>query len=274
VTTSSMVARPASRFVRVVALAAGGVLAGVCCAAAGDSAKQERWISLFNGKNLDGWVVKVKGSDLGENYGNTFRVEDGVLKVSYDQYPRFDGKFGHIFYKQKFSKYRLRVEYRFVGEQCSGGPSWALRNSGVMMHSQAPESMGKDQDFPVSLEVQYLGGDGQHERPTGNVCTPGTNIVMDGKLITRHCTNSRSKTFAGDQWVTVEVEIHGNGAVKHLVNGETVLEYEQPQLDPKDADAQKLIKGGKISLEEGFIALQAESHPIEFRKVELLPLEN
>ena len=166
-----------------------------------------------------------------------------MLKVSYDKYSKFDGKFGHLFYKTPFSNYRLRVEYRFVGEQCPGGPGWAIRNSGAMIHGQTPESMRKDQDFPVSIEVQFLGGNGRNKRPTANVCTPGTNIVMGGKLITEHCTDSTSKTYHGDQWVTVEVEAHGNGVIKHIVNGQTVLEYEKPQLDPSDADAPPTDQG-------------------------------
>lgn len=238
-----------------------------------DAPAKGGWISLFNGKDLDGWTVKIKGYDLGDNFGNTFRVEKGVLKVSYDQYSKFDGKFGHIFYKQPFSHYRLRVEYRFVGDQCPGGPPWAFRNSGAMIHSQPPETMRKDQDFPVSIEVQYLGGNGKDPRPTANVCSPGTHIVMKGKLIKQHCTNSSSPTFHGDQWVTVEAEVHGNGTIKHIVNGQTVLEYEKPQLDQSDPDARKLIKDGNTMLSGGFISLQSESHPIEFRKVELLPLE-
>jgi hypothetical protein len=239
-----------------------------------DKAEPGRWVSLFNGKDLDGWTPKVKGYPAGENYADTFRVENGVLKVSYDKYPKFDSKFGHLFSKQKYSKYRLRVEYRFVGDQCPGGPGWALRNSGVMIHSQSAESMGKDQDFPVSIEVQFLGGGPRGQRPTGNVCTPGTNIVMGGKLITTHCTNSTSPTIRGDEWVTAEVEVHGNGTVKHVINGQTVIEYEKPQLDPDDAQGRKMIQDGQDKmLGEGYIALQAESHPIEFRKVEIMVLE-
>ena len=238
-----------------------------------DDDPKDNWIPLFNGKNLDGWIPKIKGYDLGDNYANTFRVEDGLLKVSYDKYDKFDSKFGHLFYKQKFSNYKLRVEYRFVGEQCPGGPSWAIRNSGAMIHCQPPETMGKDQEFPVSIEVQFLGGDGVKTRPTANVCSPGTNIVMDGKLVTQHCNDSKSKTFHGDQWVTVEVEVHGNGVIKHSVNGEPVLEYEKAQLDDKDKDGKKLIKNGEKMLSEGYISLQGESHPIEFRKVEILPLD-
>jgi len=254
----------------VIQAALGLLLLGGADASAQSS---EKWVSLFNGKNLDGWTPKITGYALGENYGNTFRVEDGVLKVGYDQYPKFEGKFGHLFAKHKYSKYRLRIEYRFVGEQCTGGPSWAYRNSGVMIHCQAPETMRKEQEFPVSVEVQFLGSDGKRTRSTGNVCTPGTHIVMGGKLITQHCTDSRSKTYSGDQWVTAEVEVHGNGKIKHVINGETVLEYEKPQLDEKDADARKLIRNGDVMLSEGYISLQAESHPIEFRKVEILSLD-
>jgi hypothetical protein len=238
-----------------------------------DPNTSDGWICLFNGKDLDGWIPKVAGSDLGDNYKNTFRVQDGLLKVAYDQYDRFDGQFGHLFYRGKFSSYRFRAEYRFVGQQVGGGPDWAFRNSGIMIHCQAPESMTKDQSFPVCLEVQLLGGDGTHERTTGNLCTPGTNVVIGGKLVTDHCIPSSSPTYHGDQWVTAEVEVHGGRIIRHIINGQTVLEYQQPQLDPADADAKKLIRDGALNLTEGYIALQAESYPVEFRKIEILLLD-
>lgn len=236
-------------------------------------AEDDRWIQLFNGKDLDQWTVKIRGYPAGENFGDTFRVEDGLLTVRYDQYDAFDERYGHLFYNGEFSHYRLRVEYRFIGEQCPGGPGWAYRNSGVMLHGQKPETMSKDQKFPVSSEAQLLGGDGENERSTANVCTPGTHIVIDGELVTRHCTRSASKTYHGDQWVTAELEVRGGGVIKHLVEGEVVLEYEQCQYDPEDPDAQKLITGDDLLIREGTISLQSESHPVQFRKVELLPLE-
>jgi len=235
--------------------------------------EEGEWRPLFNGKDLNGWKPKIKGYELGDNHLDTFRVEDGVLIVKYDKYDEFDNKFGHLFYKDKFSHYRLRVEYRFVGSQCKGGPGWAVRNSGVMFHCQDPKSMRKDQDFPVSVEFQLLGGLGKGNRPTANMCSPGTNVVLNGKLFTTHCTNSKSKTYNGDVWVTAEIEVNGGEIVRHYVEGELVLEYEQPQLDPKDADAKKLIKDDKLILEDGYIALQAESHPVEFRKVEIKVLK-
>lgn len=232
------------------------------------------WIDLFNGKDLNDWDIKVTGYELNENPGNVFRVEGGVLKISYDQFKKFDGEFGHIFYKDKFSYYKLRLEYRMVGQQVPGGPGWGFRNSGIMIHSQSPETMRKDQEFPVSIEVQLLGGDGSNERSTGNLCTPGTNFVMDGKLVTDHCNSSSSKTYHGDQWVKAEVHVHGNDVIRHYINGNLVMEYNQPQLDETDADARKLLKTMDKMLSEGYIALQAESHPLEFRNIQLMPLEN
>ena len=238
-------------------------------------AADENWKPLFNGKNLDGWKVKIKGYDLGDNFADTFRVADGMLTVSYDGYDKFSSRFGHIFYEHPYSHYRIRTEYRFIGDQVPEGPGWALRNSGIMLHCQSPDSMGKDQNFPVSIEVQLLGGKGSGDRTTANLCTPGTHVVMDGQLFKRHCTNSKSKTYHGDQWVTVEVEVHGDEVIRHLVNGEEVLSYTKPQLDESDGDAKKLIEAGApVALKSGYISLQSESHPIQFRKVELLEIKD
>jgi hypothetical protein len=233
----------------------------------------EEWIPLFNGKDLTGWTPKIRGYESGDNFGNTFRVEDGILKVSYDAYDKFDERFGHLFYEKSFSNYIIRVEYRFTGEQCPGGPGWAIRNSGIMVHGQTPESMTKDQNFPVSIEVQLLAGNGKDPRTTANLCTPGTNVVIDGELIERHCTESGSKTYHGEQWVVAEVEVRGNEIIKHFINGDLVLDYNNPQLDPKDPDAKRLIVNDQLMLNSGTISLQSESHPVEFRKVEIKVLE-
>jgi hypothetical protein len=233
------------------------------------------WIQIFNGRDLTGWTPKINGYPAGENYADTFRVEDGVLRVSYDKYDgEFNGRFGHLFYKEPLSHYALRVEYRIVGEQAPGGESWALRNSGIMYHGQSPRSMSLDQRFPVSLEYQMLAGNGTDPRHTGNLCTPGTHFIKDGELVTQHCNESTSKTYAGDQWVTAEIEVHGGNRIIHRVNGETIFEFTDPQLDPKDADAKRLLEAGAaLHVTSGTISLQSESHPIEFRKVELMRLE-
>lgn len=228
------------------------------------------WVSLFNGKDLDGWSAKIKGYEFGKNFANTFRVVDGVIQVNYDGYDgKFQERFGHLFYKSPFSSYALRCEYRFTGEQIADGPGWAWRNSGIMFHCQDPKTMTKDQSFPVSSEFQFLGGPKEGERHTGNVCSPGTNIVMNGKLITQHVNDSNSPTFRGDQWVKAEVRVHANGDVEHLIDDKVVLRYSGIQYDPNDGDAKPLIKGADLMIKSGWIALQSESHPCEFRKIEI-----
>jgi len=238
-----------------------------------DPGRQE-WIQLFNGRNLDGWTPKFAKHDPGEDFLDTFRVENGLLEVRYDKWTRFDGEFGHLFYKDAFSYYRVAAEYRFVGQQVAGGPAWANRNNGVMLHSPHPKTMLKDQDFPISLEVQLLGGlsDGK-PRSTANLCTPGSNVFMDGVLHTQHCTNSTSKTYDGDQWVRVEAEVHGDELIQHFVDGVKVIEYTKPQIgggavSPVDP----AVKVDGTPMASGYISIQAETAPADFRKIELLNL--
>jgi len=247
----------------------------ICCSNdSSDTYKVPHWKQLFNGKDLDGWKPKITGYALNENFGNTFTVSDGVMKVNYNAYSSFDGKFGHIFYKNKYSYYLFAVEYRFTGEQCKNGPGWAYRNSGVMIHCQPPETMLQKQDFPISIEVQLLGGNGKEERTTANLCTPGTNVVMNGKLFTNHCISSTSKTYHGDQWVRVEILVLGDSIVKHIVDKKVVLEYEKPQIGNGNVDNfDPAVKKDGMLLKEGYISLQSESHPIEFRKVEIIDLQ-
>lgn len=243
--------------------------------AAKDAPTAKDWIQLFNGRDLTGWTPKITHHETGENFADTFRVVDGVLQVRYDKYKTFDGQFGHLFYRTPYSYYRLVVEYRFVGEQAKNAPgAWALRNSGAMLHSQDPATMTRDQDFPISIEAQFLGGNGDGKaRSTLNVCTPGTEIVMNGAIVPDHCVSSSSKTFDGDQWVRAEMLVLGSGQVTHFVNGEKVLEYALNQygggvVHNHNPAAQPI---GKL-LDGGYIALQSESHPLDFRKVELLNL--
>lgn len=240
----------------------------------GQKASKEEWISMFNGKDLTGWTPKIRNYTSGENFGNTFRVEDGKLVVRYDAYDSFNERFGHIFYKDKFSYYRIRLNYRFVGDQAINGPGWATRNSGIMIHGQAPQTMGKNQDFPVSIEVQLLGGNGKDKRTTCNLCTPGTNVEMNGKLFTPHCINSTSETYHGDQWVKAEVYVLGDSLVQHLINDQSVLSYQKPQIGGGNVSGQEVVFRTKGQLlTEGYISLQSESHPVEFKNIEILNLE-
>ncbi len=232
------------------------------------------WVDLFNGKNLDDWKVKIAGHELGDNYANTFRIEDSLLTVSYaDGYEKFDQKYGHIFYKEPYAHYLLRVEYRFIGEQAPEGEGWAWRNSGAMLHCQSPESMLKDQDYPISLEAQFLGAKEGESRSTGNLCTPGTEAMVDGALYPDHCLNSSSKSYAGDQWVRADMLVLGDSIIRHIIEGDTVMTYTKPQIGGGMVHHydEKVKEDGK-RLDRGYISLQSESHPIQFRKVAIIDL--
>ncbi len=236
--------------------------------------KKPKPIQLFNGKDLKNWTPKIRNHKVGDNYKNTFRVEDGLLKVRYDGYDNFNFQYGHLFYNKEFSAYLLRVTYRFIGEQVNGGEGWAWRNSGAMLHGQDPNTMGVDQDFPISIEGQLLGGNGKDERTTSNLCTPGTNVVIDNKLFTPHCISSTSKTYAGDQWVTADFLVLGDSLVQHILENKVVLQYTKPQIGGGNVSGfdPKVKKDGQL-LHKGTISLQSESHPIDFKKVELYDLE-
>ncbi len=258
--------------------------AGLACAQSKPS--QRDWEPLFNGKDLKGWDIKIAGHPMNDNYLDTYRVENGMIRISYDKYKNFDKKFGHMYYNKPYSHYIVRFTYRFVGEQIPGGATWNVRNSGVMVHSQSAKSNSLNQDFPVSLEVQMLGGLGKGDRHTANLCTPGTQVYMNGKLNPAHCIDSKSKTYDGDQWVTIEAVVLGDSIIHHIIEGDTVLTYQRPEVGGgfvsdtysfKTAGVDELgvdywAKRQNTPLGSGYIALQAESHPIDFRSVELLNL--
>lgn len=239
------------------------------CAANKVQDDNKDWKTLFNGKDINDWFVKIHHHEVGVNFANTFRVEDGVIKIRYDAYEDFNDQFGHLYYKTPFSHYHLKFEYRFTGELQKGAPGYTLLNSGVMFHSQDPRTMLKNQDWPISVEMQLLAGlgDGQ-PRPTGNMCSPGTNVVYKGKIAASHCLNSTSKTYNADQWVKAELIVLGDSLIQHIIEGDTVLEYSKPQMGGGTVNGHdsKIKIDGKL-LRSGFIALQSEGQPIDFRNI-------
>jgi len=229
-----------------------------------------KWVSLFNGKNLKNWQIKIAGYKLGENYGNTFRVQNGFLSVRYNEYDSFSNRFGALYYNKKFSNYRLKVEYRFVGETTPGAPSWGFRDGGIQYHCQSPASLDLKQSFPVCLEYNLHGGNGKDERPVGQICASGIFVELNGTRNSSFCTPATiKKTFHGDQWVTAEIEIR-DGNITHFVNGEKILQFQNPRYDPNHPIAKNLIINGKDSVNEGYISLQSNSHPMDFRRIEIL----
>lgn len=270
-----MATKQVSKYYKVSAIflfCAGAVLLASCATSAPDPDKEE-WVALFDGSDMKQWTPKFTGFELGENYHNRFRVEDSLLSVRYAKKDTFNGDFGHLYYDQKFSHYKLKAVYRFVGEQMTGGPGWAVRNNGLMLHCQDPATLGLDQDFPISLELQLLGGDGENDRTNANLCTPGTNVVLGDTLFTPHCINSSSKTYHGDQWVEVEALVLGDSLIQHILEDEVVMEYRKPTIGGGNVDGYKESAYHEgTSVTEGYIAIQAETHPIDFKSIEVLNL--
>jgi len=254
------------------------------CNQAAENTASEEWIPLFNGKDLSGWDIKIAGQSLNDNYKNTFRVQDSMLRVVYDDYEKFDGRFGHIYTQSPYSFYKLRFQYRFMGKHLADAPVWGDRNSGVMVHSQSAKSLELKQDFPVSLEMQLLADTGKNDRPTGNICTPGTQVHISDSLSLDHCVNSSSKFYKVGDWVSGIVEVYGDSLVRHIIEGDTVLTYTKPIIGGgfvgggfgwsfgHITDSLVWINKANTPLTEGYIALQAESQPVDFRKIEILNL--
>ena len=228
------------------------------------------WVSLFNGKNLENWIPKIAGYKLGENFGNTFRVENGILSTRYDAYDSFASRFGALYYNKKFTNYRLKVEYRFVGETTAGAPSWGYRDGGIQYHCQAPETVDINQPFPVCLEYNLLGGNGKDERPSGEICANGIFVEIGGKRNTSYCTPPTVKrTLPGDQWVTAEIDVR-DGKITQFINGEPVISFENPRYDSANPIAKQLVISGNDAVKDGYISLQSNSHPMDFRKIEIM----
>lgn len=238
-----------------------------------DIPKTEKWVNLLEKNSLEDWIVKIKDHPVGDNFNETFIVEDSILKVDYTKYnDTFNNTFGHIYYKEPYSNYKLKLDYRFLKDQVADGEAWAYKNSGVMIHCEDPKNIGLEQGFPVSIEVQLLGGDGENERQTANLCTPGTHVNIKDELVTEHCISSTSKTYHDDQWVHLEIEVYSDSLIRHFINGEKVMEYTKPIFGGEYSSESSMALEGQ-PVKSGYISLQSESHPIHFKNIELLELD-
>jgi len=259
--------------VRQTLIFAGLVFLWACIQGKGNH--QDDWLVLFNGKDLDGWTAKFYHHHLGDNYANTFRVVDGAIQVNYDDYTDFGERYGHLFYQDPFSSFHLKFEYRFTDQWMDQAPSFTYRNSGVMFHSQDPRTILKEQNWPISVEYQMLAEEESGQpRPTGNMCSPGTEVFYQGKMDPRHCISSSSKTFKWDQWVQAELIVYQDSLVIHMVNGDTVLIYNKPQIGGAVVEGfDPAIKIDGAPLTNGYIGLQAEGQGVAFRNLLLRNLE-
>jgi hypothetical protein len=236
----------------------------------------QEWISIFDGESLEGWTPKLRGEAYGSDSLQTFVIRDSAITVDYRNYEGFNDKFGHLFYKTEFSSYRLTFLYRFIGEQIHDGPGWAYKNSGIMFHCEPPSGMARNQDFPISLEAQLLGADPEKpiDRSTMNLCTPGTHVFVKGDLTKQHCLNSSSQSYRDDQWIRAELVVYPDGRIEHFVEGKKVMSYSEPILGgPFEYNTEKWSSLDGSELRTGFLALQSESHPVQFKSIYIKPFK-
>lgn len=223
------------------------------------------WIRIFNGKDLEGWVKKIRTHPVGEDPYNTWYVKDSLLWVDYSKYTApFNYRFGHMAYeKRKFSYFLLRAVYQFWGSQPPTAPSEGKQNNGLMFHSESMSAMARDAQFPASAEVQLLGENNNQntEGTTANFCCVGATMVVNGNRIDG-CWKAAPRNIKGLPWVKVEVLILADSVGKHMVEGDTVMRY-----------TKILAKRDGKPLREGYIAIQAESAPTYFKTLEVLDLE-
>ena len=241
-----------------------------------ESAAREKnvWLPLFDGKSLNGWVPKFSGYPVGENVKNTFAVRDGKLVADNSNWSHFDYTFGHLFFDEVFHHYKIRAEYRFVGEQVAQAPEWAKRNNGIFVHAQSAKSMWLNQDFPSGMEIQLLGGFGEGERSTGNICRSNVDVDINGEKAKDRCIGSTSSTYHGEQWVTVEIHVRGSERITHFINGEQVFDYTNIRRTHEFNETQFGDTTASRDIGSGYIAIQAESAPTEFRKIEIMILDD
>ena len=249
----------------------------ICILSINFDVDNEGWTYLFDGESLDGWEMKVAGYELNNNYRNTFSVKDGVIRVSYKDYDSFDNKFGHLFYtKKKFKSYHLKMDYRFYGDHANlfknEDEAWNYKNSGVMLHSEDPSKMFLNQEFPVSIEAQFLGGSGEKDRPTLNMCSPGTEVDIKGSQANNHCVYSNSNTYHDEEWISAEFIVYSDSIVHHVIARDTVMTYSNIKIGGEYLSDNFLDKVGE-PLKEGYISLQSEGHPVEFRNIMIKELD-
>jgi hypothetical protein len=242
-------------------------------AGAGLQPEDEGWVSLFNGKNFDGWYTYLDASGKNKDPKGVFKVENDMIHI--EDFPKADGNAdnGYLATNQAFSNVRIHVEYKWGPKRFSE----KKRNSGLLYLA-----VGADTIYPTSIECQIEETDvGDMWLVNGAAATaffiaPTVPIFDDdmgtGTLVRSNLGQSNRVLKSGDfedrdDWNTVEVIIDGDRSTQ-LVNGRIVNranDIRQP--DPNNPAHMIPLKSGKILLEA------EDGNEIWFRNVKVKPLK-
>ena len=208
------------------------------------SCAKQTTVSLFNGKDLEGWHVDVPALDSIPEATNPFIIRDSLL-VSLGT-PQ-----GHLITDKEYMDFRLDVEYRFAGEP---------GNCGVLVFASTPRSLYKM--FPKSIEVQMM-----HENAGDFWC-----IVEDIEV-----DNMEERRGPKEDWGITEGKAR---RIKNLTDDSenSIGEWNHMTIECLKNEIKVWVNGDLVNhgynatADRGKIALQAEGAEVEFRKVELSPI--
>jgi hypothetical protein len=204
---------------------------------------QGNTVSLFNGKNLDGWYTFLRTKGKANDSEKVFLVENGMLHIS--------GKeFGYIATEKTYRNFKLVAEFKWgVKKYPPRDADTTKRDNGICYYFPLTE---KDTVWPKSLECQIQEGD------VGDLwLIDSTTVLVNGartqpEAFARVIKKADAEKPTG-QWNRVEV-IAARGKITYIVNGKTVNEFEDP------------------SVSEGKILIQSEGAEIFYRKIEITEL--
>lgn len=202
-------------------------------------------LELFNGRDLTGWHVDVPEMDNKPDAINPFIVRNGLL-VS------LGTPGGHLITDAIYKNYRLVAEYRFAAKP---------GNCGVLVHASTPRALYKM--FPKSLEVQMM-----HENAGDFWC-----IIEDIKV-----PDMVVRRGPEEEWGITEGK---NRRILNLTDGSEKKpgEWNTMVIECYDREVKVWVNGDLVNYgfdctaNEGQIAVQAEGSEVEFRKLELAPIQ-
>ena len=221
---------------KVLTLSIAFILISLIAGCQGISGSGQAKIMLFNGKDLSGLKVFPEGADAQD----TWFVNDGLLCST--------GKpNGYIRTEKEYSNYHLHVEWRWP-ENAAQGRS---RNSGVFVYANGPDNI-----WPQLIECQLMA-----DSAGDFVLMNGMGMTVDGqdmkdpnrRFVMIQKKQPSSEKPAG-QWNSYDIYCEGD-MIKCLVND--VLQNE----------------GTAVMPSSGYICLQSEGSPIEFRNIFIETLE-
>ena len=247
-------------------------------ASSGTNKQLNKKIQLFNGKNLDGWYIFLKGKGHNNDPNKVFTIKDGLIRISGEE-------FGCITTNEEFENYHLVAEFKW-GEKTFPPRVDKARDCGILLHSTG-EDGGSSGIWMYSIECQIIeGGTGDmlvvgDGTPKFSLTCPVAPEKQAGSYVFKPggnpatITGGRINWYGRDpQWKDVK-GFRGTGDIEHplgkwnrvecWVKGHEITIYLNGHLVNHAID---------VRPQKGKIQIQSEGAEIFFRRITLIPLSN